>query len=120
MKKVYRDLILILCVLAVGIVLLIIRNAGSKPGSFIVVDIDGKTVAEYPIEMEGRFTFNGGSNEIQISRGKVRMIHADCPDLVCVHQGWIDTQGQSIVCLPNRITVTVTGTGSGPLVDFVI
>ena len=37
------------------------------------------------------------------------MIEADCPDLICVHHKPISRQGESIVCLPHKVIVEVTG-----------
>ena len=37
------------------------------------------------------------------------LTEANCPDLLCVRQGKIRYTGQSIICLPNRLTVTVEG-----------
>ncbi len=34
---------------------------------------------------------------------------ADRPDQLCVHQGKISRKGETIACLPNRVTVRVTG-----------
>ena len=40
--------------------------------------------------------------------------YAACPDQVCVHSGFINKAGQSIVCVPNRITLRlITGGGEG-------
>ncbi|MBQ2049527.1 MAG: NusG domain II-containing protein, partial [Spirochaetales bacterium] len=36
----------------------------------------------------------------------------------CIHQGWVRFEGQSIVCLPNKVTVSVCGTGES--LDFVL
>ena len=35
------------------------------------------------------------------------MEDASCPDQLCVHQNAIDKTGQTIVCLPNKVVVTV-------------
>ncbi|KAI4447103.1 hypothetical protein C823_001622 [Eubacterium plexicaudatum ASF492] len=35
------------------------------------------------------------------------MIWADCPDQLCVHQKAISGQGETIVCLPNKIVVEI-------------
>jgi len=37
------------------------------------------------------------------------MQEADCPDQVCVNTRPADREGQSIVCLPNRVVVEVRG-----------
>jgi len=42
---------------------------------------------------------------------------ASCPDLLCVHSGYIRRAGQSIVCVPNRIVIRVTDTDTGTGTD---
>ena len=75
-------------------------------------------IARYSLSNDGIYAINGGTNTIEIKDGKVRMIEAQCPNHLCVHQGWIGLEGQSIVCLPNKVTVSVCGTGDGP--DFIL
>ena len=50
-----------------------------------------------------------GSNTLVIEDGAVSVTQADCPDKVCVAQGAIRYNGETIVCLPNRVVVEVTG-----------
>lgn len=59
---------------------------------------------EIPIETEGITT-----NVLVIEDGKADMIRADCPDKICVHQAAVSHVGETIVCLPNRVVVTVRG-----------
>jgi len=42
----------------------------------------------------------------------VRVAQADCPDQVCVHQGWIADGRVPIVCLPNQLIVQIEEGGS--------
>ena len=51
------------------------------------------------------------TNMIEIKDRSVRVIFADCPDKSCVKQGAVSGVGQSVVCLPNRLFVTVNGKG---------
>lgn len=51
----------------------------------------------------------GEGNTLEVSRGRVRMLWADCPDQICVGQGWSSSPGKPIVCLPNRVTVLLVG-----------
>ena len=37
------------------------------------------------------------------------MEDADCPDKVCVKTGKIKKPGQTIVCLPHRTVIEITG-----------
>ena len=46
---------------------------------------------------------------LKISDGKAKMLTADCPDQLCVHQQAISKESQTIVCLPNKVVAEVTG-----------
>jgi hypothetical protein len=50
-----------------------------------------------------------GTNIVQIENGGARMLDADCPDKICVKEGFKDKNGQTIVCLPNRFVVEIKG-----------
>jgi hypothetical protein len=43
----------------------------------------------------------------------VTVTEADCPTQDCVHTGKITRAGQSIVCLPEQVTVRLTGASDG-------
>ena len=53
-------------------------------------------------------------NVISVEPGRICVLEADCPDQLCVHQGWLTDSPQPIVCLPNQLTITLEGdTDSG-------
>ena len=115
---VIRDIILVVALLAVAIVILVITGSHGTEGSFVSVMLQNDEIARYSLSNDGIYAINGGTNTIEIKDGKVRMLEAQCPNHLCVHQGWISLEGQSIVCLPNKVTVSVCGTGDVP--DFVL
>lgn len=49
------------------------------------------------------------TNIILAEFGQISMKSANCPDQLCVHQGAIKTGLYPIVCLPNRVTIKLTG-----------
>lgn len=51
----------------------------------------------------------GGTNHLIIKDGKAWMEDASCPDKLCVKQGVISQTGQTLICAPNRVSVTITG-----------
>ena len=59
------------------------------------------------------------TNRLEIKDGKASMIWADCPDKLCVHQKAVSRTGESIICLPNKVVVTVNG-GEEPELDAVV
>ena len=48
---------------------------------------------------------NGCVNEIEVRPGSIGIISADCPDRLCVHQGFIHDSRLPITCLPNRLVI---------------
>lgn len=72
----------------------------------VVIHADGREVACLPLDVDTVYAISEG-NVIEIRDGGVRMIRADCPDQICVHTGRITETGQSIVCVPHRVVVTI-------------
>ncbi|MBR5099502.1 MAG: NusG domain II-containing protein [Spirochaetales bacterium] len=113
-----RDTLLIITLLLIGIILLFVLRGQSNEGSYVIIMYQNEEKARFSLASDGIYNINNGKNKIEILGGKVRMTYADCPDELCIRQGWIEFDGQSIICLPNKITVMVSGGDS--LVDFVL
>ncbi|MBP5553068.1 MAG: NusG domain II-containing protein [Spirochaetales bacterium] len=116
--RLLRDIILIAVLLAAGIVLLVFSRSRGQTGSYVCVMVQNQEIARYSLAVDGVNDINGGTNTIEIKDGRVRMIEAICPNHLCIRQGWIRFGGQSIVCLPNKLSVIVLGTDDS--YDFVL
>ena len=46
-------------------------------------------------------------NQIEVRLGSIGIISADCPDKLCVHQGFIQNSRLPITCLPNRLVIQI-------------
>ena len=89
----------------------------SESGDSVRVSVNGETVAEYSLSEAGVYTLNGGTNVLRIEDGKAKMEKAECPDGICIKQGWVYRNGECITCLPNKVVVEVVKTdGSTDLV----
>lgn len=118
-KKKYRlDIIVIAAILLASIALLLIMTLTREEGATVVVEIDGKTVATYSLYQNGEYSLNGGTNVLVIENGQAYLNYSNCPDHTCEKTGKIQYVGQTIVCLPNLLTITIKGEASGG-VDFV-
>ncbi len=87
-------------------------------GAEAVITVDGKEYGKYPLAVNKTITIdgeNGSRNVVEISSGEVFMKSASCPNQICVRTGKISKEGQSIVCLPNKVTVTISGGESGDI-----
>lgn len=47
------------------------------------------------------------SMEFEITEGRVRALHSDCANQICVNTSWIENCGDSIICAPNRVAVII-------------
>ena len=50
-----------------------------------------------------------GTNHLMIREGKVWISEANCPNHDCVKKGTISQNGEMLVCIPHRLTVTILG-----------
>lgn len=64
---------------------------------------------ELALDKDGLFRFDGIDAEFEVKNGKIRLTNASCPDKICEKTGYIDSAGQSIICVPNKIAVSVVG-----------
>ena len=60
----------------------------------------------------GTYESRGYTLTVAVENGVVRVSESDCPNQDCVHSGAISRAGQSIVCLPARVAVTLEGAAS--------
>ena len=79
-------------------------------GSKVLVTANGKKT-EYALSKDKTIDIKDEKtkayNRIQIKDGVVSMEEASCPDQICVHEKAISADGESIICLPNKIVVEV-------------
>jgi len=61
-----------------------------------------------------------GNNIISVEQGRIRVFAASCPDLICVRQGWVSNGLVPIVCLPNRLVITLDDGNNDKGVDAVV
>lgn len=107
---------------AVCIGIFVIGLAGSfwvlrrSHGSTVRISQDGKVLYTIDLSSAEDKTFeteyDGRTNSIEISDGRIRVKAADCPDQVCVETGWLENAAP-IVCLPNHLVIEFAKTESG-------
>lgn len=101
-------LIILAIVLLVAFVILFFFIG--ETGSYATITVNGEEYGRYSLlqNQEIEITVDGSiCNVAVIEDGSIRMEDANCPDKLCIHQGKIHRSGESIVCLPNRIAITI-------------
>ena len=113
MKKMDLILILTVVVLALGGFLLY-SIIGQKEAGRVVVEVDGEVFGEYELNENQEVLINE-TNILMIENGEANMYEANCPDQICVKHVPISKNGETIVCLPNKVVVTIKEATSSEL-----
>lgn len=110
-RKHKNDILLILAVLVVAGGAWLYTWLSRVPGGEVVVSIEGEEVHRLPLfeDVEISVGEGGKSNILTISGGEAWISEASCPDHVCVKSGKVSYDGQTIVCLPNKVVVSIEG-----------
>lgn len=111
-KKHRHDIYLIIGICAIAAILFcIVWIRRSMPGEGrVIVYLDQQQILEFPLDTDRQEWIDSGKghgNLLQIKNGKVSVIDANCRDHLCVKQGEISQNGESIICLPHRLTITI-------------
>jgi hypothetical protein len=112
------DIIVIASLLLLSLLALLFITLTRKEGAAVEITVGGDVVATYSLFKNGEYELNGGTNTLVIENGVAYMDYSSCPDHVCERKGKIRYAGQTIVCLPNKLTVTIIGE-TDESVDFV-
>ena len=108
--------VLLLIVTLIGAAFFFLRGEGDT----VTVSVDGKHYGTYPLHTDLTLSIRTGEdgeeeNLLVIRDGKAYVESATCPDGICADHKPISREGESIVCLPHRVVITVqTSDGEAP------
>ena len=97
-----------ICLIIIAVIFLLLWFMPKEQGGVANVYIDGKLEREISLDKNTQFTVESkfGKNTVTVKDGNVYITHADCPDKLC-QKGKIASSGESIVCLPNRLSIII-------------
>lgn len=117
----------LICLVVAGALLL--GTAGWAIWKYVTQAQSDVGVAEISVDGEVQYTFDlsnkydtpllvsvpAGSedNVVQVETGKISMYSATCPDHICMKTGAISKPGETIVCLPHKVVITIAEKGAG-------
>jgi len=105
------DIILFIVFLISGLAISWFSLSGSVTGEKVIITVDGEEYGIYSLCEDGEIDIdqNNHHNHITISQGTVSMTFSDCKNQICVNDGKISETKDTIVCLPNKVLVEITG-----------
>lgn len=120
-----NDIILILLLLAAAAAAFIgirLYQKNSTKDAVAVITVDGVEYGRYPLSENHTETIrfeDGSYNRFAIQDGYVSMPEASCPDQICVHHSRISKNKETIVCLPDKVVITIEN-GSDSGIDILV
>ena len=99
------DTVLIACLLSLAVILFFAFSLFAKSGSTVTVRQDGEIIYEGSLCVDTAIELSG--NTVVIENGYAVMESADCKNQICIASGKISKKGETIVCLPNKVTVQI-------------
>ena len=91
-----------------------------REGKRVVIELDGEEVGNFLLDEDRLIPVEGklGTTRVEISEKGIRVLDSPCPYKLCIKSGSIRRSGETVVCLPNRVVVRITG-DEGEEVDAV-
>jgi hypothetical protein len=106
----WADRLVLYALVGCGVVLLAVSRGGSAGGSARIRGADGYDQV-VRLDEDARYEVPGpsGTSVVEVRGGSVRMVSSPCRGHVCERMGPADAAGETIVCVPNGVAVTVLG-----------
>ena len=120
------DALVALAVIVLGVVVALTVYGGKRTDGALTcvitdhgreierIDMSALDDAEY-LEINGNYHLT-----VKLSPDGVEVTDSDCPHQDCVRTAPIARTGQSIVCLPAQIVITLTGTPTADAPDVIV
>ena len=115
-KKLRNDCILIIGILVCVILAFVFFKVFQKDGQFVSVIIDGQEENRFSLSDDIEHNIISGENgeyynRLIIKENKVYIIDANCRDGICVDHKPVNKSGETIVCLPHKLVVSIENDG---------
>lgn len=103
MKK--GDIIIVFSVILAAVICFLGFAVFGEKGSKVTISQNNTVIYEGTVMQEK--TVELETNTVEINNGKIKMVHANCKNQVCVNHKEISKKGESIICLPNKVMVEI-------------
>lgn len=116
------DIILIAALLVLSLIpagLFWLSDAESSGSTYAVVQVNGTVYKKILLTgHRGEETFtivtDRGYNTVVVRDETIGITNADCPDQICVSEGFISRPGATTVCLPHKVLIEIRADDGEP------
>ena len=109
-----------LLIFAAVLCFLWMKGSFRQPGDIARITLSGSTVMEVPLDKSGVYSLKEDpSIRFEIKDGAAAFVDADCPDKICENEGFLSKDGQTAVCLPRKVSLTIVAAGESDGPDMI-
>lgn len=113
--------VLLLSVSVLGLFFYLFRGEGDR----VVVTVDGNVFGTYSLTEDIIVEIRTGEQDAELNRlviknGEAYVETATCPDGICAGHKPISREGESIVCLPHKVVITVYAAEKDEAPDIIV
>lgn len=105
-KRFLPDTLLVVTVIVLSVILGALPFLLQTEGNTFTVN-DGGKITEYSLSNDALIELEHAT--VIVENGTVRVENSDCKDKLCEEFGRISKSGESIICIPNKLSITVGG-----------
>jgi len=82
-----------------------------KHGDTVLIYHQNQEIYQLPLNQDNEIVFQGALSEMHviIKNKKAWVEESGCPNKICQKMGKIESSGQTIICIPNKVLVVVKG-----------
>lgn len=118
-KLKYGDFIVVFFVVAVSAVLFAFSLFGSEK-LVAEISLDGEVFQTQELfSLEEEKILQVGDCEILLEKDGVTFLSSSCPDKLCINRGRLEKAGDTMACVPERVTVVLKKAKGGNDIDSV-
>ena len=110
------DLILVFLIILISVFLLV-RNVSKEEDKIVRINYQNKLYGNYKLSKDQIIEINQDI-KVEIADNKVRMLENNCPNKLCVDQGW--SQNYPIICVPNQVEIIILNENSKDEIRHII
>ncbi len=109
-KLIQKSDVIFTVVIVAAVLLMWLFMIPKESGTQAVIRQDGNVIATLPLSRDAQYEVVGKyHNTFEIKDGAIFVLRTDCPNHQCQKTGAVLSAGQTIVCAPNSVSVTISG-----------
>ncbi len=108
-SKLKNDLLLTGAIILIALVMFTVFKLTAKNGNTVEISVDGNTIKTFDLNTDTKYEIKTGGNinTLVIEDGMAYVEFANCPDKICQHHRKISNVGETIVCLPHKVVISI-------------